>query len=62
MSIEVTGETRVRIDCLNFDVSPCVALHKLKDKFQLGGEGISYIFLWDFLSRYSARLHKYNLV
>jgi len=29
-SIEVTGETRVRTDCLNFDVSLCIA-YKLKD-------------------------------
>jgi len=29
-SIEVTGETRVRTDCLNFDVSLCTAC-KLKD-------------------------------
>ena len=57
MSIEVTGETRVRTDCLNFDVFLCIA-YKLKDKFQLGEEGISYILLWDFRSRYSSRLHK----
>jgi len=38
-SIEVTSETRVRTDCLNFDVSLCIA-YKLKNKFQLGEEGI----------------------
>ena len=57
MSIEVTCETRVRTDCLNFDVSLCIA-YKVKNKFQLGEEGIGIIFLWDFRSRYSSRLHK----
>jgi len=28
MSIEETGETRVRTDCLNFDVSPCIQIKK----------------------------------
>jgi len=42
MSIEVTGETKVRTDCLNFDVTLCIA-YKLKDTFELGEEGISYI-------------------
>jgi len=30
----------------------------LKNKFRLGEEGIGYIFLWDFRSRYISRLHK----
>jgi len=28
MPTEETGETRVRTDCLNFDVSPCIQLKK----------------------------------
>jgi len=52
MSIEVTGKTRVRTDCLNFNVILCIA-HKLKNKFQFGEEGIRYIFFWNFRSCYS---------
>ena len=59
MSIEVTGETGVRTDCLNFDVTLCIA-YKLKNKCQLGEKSIRYIFLWDFISRYSSRLHKFT--
>jgi len=59
MSVEVTGETRVRTDCLNFDATLRIA-YKLKNKFQLGEEGIRYIILWDFRSRYSSRLHKFT--
>jgi len=50
MLIEATGETKVRTDCLNFDVS---YTYKLKNKFQLEEEGIRIIFLWDFRSRCS---------
>jgi len=57
MSTEVTSETRVMTDCLNFDVSLCIA-YNVKNKFQLGEEGIGIIFLWDFRPRYSSRLHK----
>jgi len=32
--------------------------YELKNKFQLEEEGIGNIFLWDFRSRYSSRLHK----
>jgi len=54
MPTEKTGETRVRTDCSNFDVSLCI---QIKNKFQLEEEGIGNIFLWDF-TRYSSRLHK----
>jgi len=37
MPIAETGETRVRTDCLNFDVSHAC---KLKNKFQFREEGI----------------------
>jgi len=39
MPIEETGETRVRTDCLNFDIA-----YKLKNKFQFEEEGI-----WDYI-------------
>jgi len=45
MPIEETGETRVRTDCLNFDVS---CAYKLKSKFQLEEEGIAIIFFVGF--------------
>jgi len=32
--------------------------YKLKNKFQLEEEGTRNIFLWDFRSHYSSRLHK----
>jgi len=32
--------------------------YKLKNKFQLEEEGVGIIFLWDFGSRCSSRLHK----
>jgi len=41
MPTEETGETRVRTDCLNFDVSLCI---QLKNKFQLEEEGMRNIF------------------
>jgi len=41
MPIEKTGETRVRTDCLNFDVSLCI---QIKDKLQLEEESIRIIF------------------
>jgi len=37
MPVEITDETRVRTDCLNFDVSLCI---QIKNKFQLEEEGI----------------------
>jgi len=43
MPIEETRETRVRTDCLNFDVSLCV---QIKNKFHLKKEGIENIFYW----------------
>jgi len=49
-----TGETGIRTDCLNFDVPYA---YELKNKFQLE-EGIGIIYLWDFRSRCSSRLHK----
>jgi len=49
MPIEKTRETRVRTDCL---------MHTNFLKIQLEEEGIWIIFLWNFLSRYSSRLHK----
>jgi len=52
MSTEETGETRVRADCLNFDV--CYT-YKLKKKLL---EALGLYFLWDFRSRYDSRLHK----
>jgi len=54
MPTEKTGETRVRTDCSNFDVSLCI---QIKNKFQLEEEDIGNIFLWDF-TRYSSRFHK----
>jgi len=52
MSIEETGETRVRTDCLNFDVSNAYKLKKLLE------EALGLYFLWDFRSHCSSRWHK----
>jgi len=41
MPTEETGETRIRTDCLNFDVSLCI---QIKNKFHLEEEGIRNIF------------------
>jgi len=41
MSIEETGETRVRTDCLNFDVSLCIQIEK-----QISIEGKRH---WDYI-------------
>jgi len=54
--IEETGETRVRIDCLNLDISLCI---QIKKQISITGRRIwDYIFLWYFRSRCSPRLHK----
>jgi len=55
MQTEETGETRVRIYCLNFDVSQCI---QIKNKFRLEEEGILIILLWDLTSCCSSILHK----
>ena len=41
MPFEETGKTRVRTNCLNFDVSLCIRILK---KIQLEEEGIGLIF------------------
>jgi len=58
MTIEETGETRVRTNYLNFDVSLCIHAYKFK-KIQSEEEDIGIIFLWDFRFRCSSR---YNIV
>jgi len=45
MPIAETGETRVRSDCLNFDVSHG---YKLKNKLQFEEKGIGIIFFAEF--------------
>jgi len=53
MSVEETGETRVRTDCLNFDVSNAYKIKKLLEALRL-------YFLWDFKSHCSSRCTKFN--
>jgi len=54
--IKETDETRVRNDCLNFNISLCIQILK---RISLRGRRYwDYIFLWDFRSRCSSRLHK----
>jgi len=55
MPIEETAETRVRTDYLNFYVSQC---RQIKTQISFREEGIGIIFLWDFRSRCSSKLHK----
>jgi len=43
MPIEETGKTRVRTDCLNFDVCLCIQIKKL----EFEEEGTVDCFLWD---------------
>jgi len=40
MPIEETGKTRVRTDCLNFDVCLCIQIKKLE--FEEEGTGIVF--------------------
>jgi len=54
MSIKETGETKDRF--FKFRYFP---MHSLQiKKLQLEEEDTRIIFLWDFRSRYSSRLHK----
>jgi len=55
MPIEEAYETKVMIDCLNFDVSLSMQIFK---KFQLDEKSIGIIYLWDFRSHCSSILHK----
>jgi len=45
MPLEETGETRVRTDCLNFDIS---YVYKLKSKFQFEEDGVGVVFFVGF--------------
>jgi len=55
MPVEETVETRVKTDCLNFDVSPCI---QIKSNFNLRKKALGLYFLLDFRSRGSSRLRK----
>jgi len=56
MPTEETGETRVRTDCLNFNVLLCVQIKKTN--FNFGTKVLGLYILWDFRFCCSARLHK----
>jgi len=45
MPIEEVGETRLRTDCLNFDVSQCIQINK---KISFEEESIGIIFFVGF--------------